>query len=72
MSLEKGSAKIEQITGDVRVDGRLNETSVSDVKGTVQLEGEFDESVKLATSSARASLSSLRAPTWSSRRLTAT
>jgi DUF4097 and DUF4098 domain-containing protein YvlB len=30
------------------VDGRLNETSVSDVKGTVQLEGEFGESVKLA------------------------
>jgi DUF4097 and DUF4098 domain-containing protein YvlB len=46
--LEKGSAKIEQITGDVRVEGRLNETSVSDVSGSVQLDGEFQESVKIA------------------------
>ncbi len=45
---EKGSVKIEQIAGDVHVQGHVNEVSVSDVKGAVQLEGEFQESVKLA------------------------
>jgi len=45
---EKGSVKIEQVTGDVHVQGRVNEVSVADVKGGVQLEGEFQESVKLA------------------------
>jgi hypothetical protein len=44
---DKGSAKVEQITGDVRVQGHLNEVSVSDVKGSLQLEGEFQESIKL-------------------------
>src|SRR6202521_4713056 len=45
---EKGSVKIEQIAGDVHVQGRVNEVSVADVKGAVQLEGEFQESIKLA------------------------
>jgi Putative adhesin len=45
---EKGSVKIEQIVGDVHVQGHVNEVSVADVKGAVQLEGEFQESVKLA------------------------
>lgn len=45
---EKGSIKIEQIVGDVHVEGRVNEVSVSDVKGGVQLDGDFQESVKLA------------------------
>jgi Putative adhesin len=48
VSQEKGSVKIEQITGDVHVEGRVNEVSVADVKGAVQLDGEFQESVKLA------------------------
>jgi DUF4097 and DUF4098 domain-containing protein YvlB len=48
VSLAKGSAKIEQVTGDVHVEGRLNEVSVGDIKGGVQLDGEFQESVKLA------------------------
>jgi hypothetical protein len=48
VSQEKGSVKIEQITGDVHVEGRVNEVSVADVKGSVQLDGEFQESVKLA------------------------
>lgn len=45
---DKGSVKVEQVTGDVHVGGRMNEVTVSDVKGTVALEGEFQESVKLA------------------------
>ena len=48
VSQEKGSVKIEQVTGDVHVQGRVNEVSVADIKGGVQLEGEFQESVKLA------------------------
>ncbi len=48
VSQEKGSVKIEQITGDVHVQGRVNDVSVADVKGAVQLDGEFQESVKLA------------------------
>ncbi len=48
VSQEKGSVKIEQITGDVHVQGRVNEVSVADVKGAVQLDGEFQESIKLA------------------------
>jgi len=47
LSQEKGSLKVEQVTGDVHVDGRLDEVSVSDVKGSAQLDGEFQESVKL-------------------------
>jgi len=48
VSQEKGSVKIEQVTGDVHVEGRVNEVSVADVKGAVQLDGEFQESVKLS------------------------
>lgn len=44
---EKGSARIQQVTGDVRVEGRVNQLTVSDVKGSAQLDGEFQESVKL-------------------------
>jgi hypothetical protein len=45
---EKGSVKVEQVTGDVHVEGRMNEVSVNDVKGSAQLDGEFQESVKVA------------------------
>src|SRR5258708_10919973 len=48
VSQEKGSVKVEQVAGDVHVEGRVNEVSVSDVTGSVQLDGEFQESVKLA------------------------
>jgi DUF4097 and DUF4098 domain-containing protein YvlB len=48
LALEKSSAKVEQIAGDVHITGRLNDVSVTDVKGVAQLEGEFEESVKLA------------------------
>lgn len=44
---EKGSAKIQQVNGDVHIEGRLNEVSAADVKGSVLLDGEFQESVKL-------------------------
>jgi hypothetical protein len=44
---DKGSVKVEQVTGDVQVGGRINELTIADVKGSLQLEGEFQESVKL-------------------------
>jgi DUF4097 and DUF4098 domain-containing protein YvlB len=47
VSQEKGSVRVEQVNGDVHVEGRVNELAVSDVKGSVQLDGEFQESVKL-------------------------
>ena len=47
VSQEKGSVKVEQVTGDVQIGGRVNELTVADVKGSLQLEGEFQESVKL-------------------------
>jgi DUF4097 and DUF4098 domain-containing protein YvlB len=48
ISQEKGSVKAEQIAGDVHVEGRLDDVEVADVKGSAQLDGEFQESVKLA------------------------
>ncbi len=57
---EKGSVKIEQIAGDVHVEGHVNEVSVSDVKGAVQLDGEFQESVKLARITKTVSFKSAR------------
>ena len=60
VSQEKGSVKVEQIFGDVHVEGRMNEVSVSDVKGAVQLDGEFQESVKLARISNTVSFKSSR------------
>ena len=60
LNLEKSSAKVEQITGDLHILGRLNEVSVSDVKGAAQLEGEFGESVKLARVSKNVSFKSSR------------
>jgi hypothetical protein len=47
ISQEKGSIKAEQINGDVIISGRVNDVTVTDIKGSAQLEGEFQESVKL-------------------------
>jgi len=60
LHLEKSSAKVEQITGDVHIDGRLNEVSVMDVKGSAQLDGDFQESVKLARITKNVSFKSSR------------
>lgn len=47
VSQEKGSAKVQQVSGDVHIEGRLNEVSLADIRGSAQLEGEFQESIKL-------------------------
>jgi len=49
LTLERSSAKVEQVTGEVHVEGRLTDVSVSEVKkDRCSLNGEFMESVKLA------------------------
>ncbi len=48
LSLARSSAKASQIAGDVTVEGRVNNVSITDVKGTVRLNGEFMESIKLS------------------------
>jgi len=60
LNLDKGSARVGQITGDVHIAGRLNEVSVSDVKGAAQFDGEFQESVKLARISKNVAFKSSR------------
>ena len=47
VSQDKGTVRVQQITGDVQVGARMSDVTVADVKGSVQLEGEFQESVKL-------------------------
>ncbi|HEY6766168.1 MAG TPA: DUF4097 family beta strand repeat-containing protein [Candidatus Sulfotelmatobacter sp.] len=48
LNLEKSTARVERVAGDVHIGGRLNEVSLNDITGTAQLDGEFQESVKLA------------------------
>jgi DUF4097 and DUF4098 domain-containing protein YvlB len=48
LNLDHSSARISQITSDVSIDGRSDDVSIEDVKGTVHLNGEFMESVRLA------------------------
>jgi len=60
VSQEKGSVRVEQVTGDVHVQGRMDDVSVADVKGTAQLDGEFQESVKLERISKSVSFKSSR------------
>jgi hypothetical protein len=60
VSQEKGSVRVEQVTGDVHVQGRMDDVSLADVKGTAQLDGEFQESVKLERISKSVSFKSSR------------
>ena len=47
LTIQHGSARLSQIASDVTIEGRLDDVSVEDVKGAVELKGEFSESVKL-------------------------
>jgi DUF4097 and DUF4098 domain-containing protein YvlB len=46
--MDRSSARLDHIRGDVTIQGRLKEVSVEDVDGTAHLNGEFQESVRLA------------------------
>jgi DUF4097 and DUF4098 domain-containing protein YvlB len=48
LNLDHSSARISQVASDVSIQGRANDVSIEDVKGAVHLDGEFQESVKLA------------------------
>jgi len=48
INLENSSARLSQIASDVVIQGRAKEVSLEDVKGTVRLDGDFRESVRLA------------------------
>ncbi len=48
LDLQHSSARVSQISSDVTIQGRANDVSIEDVKGTVRLDGDFMESVKLS------------------------
>jgi DUF4097 and DUF4098 domain-containing protein YvlB len=48
LNLDHSSARISQVAADISIQGRANDVSIEDVKGSVHLDGEFMESVKLA------------------------
>jgi DUF4097 and DUF4098 domain-containing protein YvlB len=48
LNLDHSSARISQVASDVSIEGRANDVSIEDVKGSVHLDGEFMESLKLA------------------------
>jgi len=48
LNLQGSSARISQVSSDLAVQGRVNDISLEDIKGAVQLNGEFMENVKLS------------------------
>jgi DUF4097 and DUF4098 domain-containing protein YvlB len=48
LDLQHSSARVSQVSSDVTVQGRANDVSIEDVKGTVHLDGDFMETVKLS------------------------
>jgi Putative adhesin/Domain of unknown function (DUF5668) len=48
VNVDDSSARLSQIASDVIIQGRGKDISLEDVKGTVRLEGEFSDGVKLA------------------------
>ena len=48
LNLDDSSARLSQIGSDVIIQGRTKDISLEDVKGTVRLDGDFREGVKLS------------------------
>jgi len=48
LNLDDSSARLSQIASDVVIQGRAKEVSLEDVKGSVRLDGDFRESVRLS------------------------
>jgi hypothetical protein len=48
LDLNDSSARISQVSSDVSIQGKAKDVSLEDIKGTVSLNGEFMENVKLA------------------------
>ena len=47
LNLDGSSARLQHIKGDVTIQGKANEVDVEDVDGTMHLNGEFQESLRL-------------------------
>ncbi|MGA3102450.1 MAG: DUF4097 family beta strand repeat-containing protein [Terracidiphilus sp.] len=47
LSLDNSSARLGHVRGDVTIQGKTNEVAVEDVDGTLHLNGDFQESVRL-------------------------
>lgn len=60
LNLDNSSARVSQISSDVTVQGRGKDVSLEDVKGTVRLDGDFMESVKLTRIAKTVSFKSTR------------
>ncbi|HEY1464710.1 MAG TPA: DUF4097 family beta strand repeat-containing protein [Terriglobales bacterium] len=48
LDLQDSSAHVSKISGDVNVGGKADDVSFEDIKGTLTLDGDFTESVRLA------------------------
>ena len=48
MSLDKGSIRASNVTGDVEVEGRVDNVTLDDVKGGVRLNGDFFNDIRLS------------------------
>jgi DUF4097 and DUF4098 domain-containing protein YvlB len=48
LSLDNSSAHVSQVGSDVTIQGRAKDVSLEDVKGSVRLDGDFMESLKLS------------------------
>jgi DUF4097 and DUF4098 domain-containing protein YvlB len=60
LNLDHSSARVSGIGSDVTVQGRANDVSFEDVKGSVRLNGDFMESVKLSRIAKNVSFKSTR------------
>ena len=59
-NLEASAARVQHIKGDLTIQGRAKEVAVEDVDGTLHLNGEFQESVRLVRISKTVSFHSTR------------
>ena len=60
LTLERSSARLERVKGDVTIQGKVNEVAVEDVDGAVHMNGEFWESTRLIRISKTVSFHSSR------------
>src|SRR5258707_13038675 len=60
LNLDGSSARLAHVKGDVTIQGKANEVAVEDVDGTVRLNGELRESVRLVRISKRVGFRSSR------------
>ena len=48
MSLDKGSIRASNVTGDVEIEGRVDNATLEDVNGAVRLNGDFFNDIRLS------------------------